>query len=663
MKKQLFTLLLGVLSLGVFAQNTSILWARHSDNHTTFSDIQPTTDGGFIAVGGINPLGASSPSAVAVAGENAWMVKTDDTGGVVWQKSYGGSDFERFIEVKQTPDGGYLAVGYTKSTDGDVVGNHGGSDIWIVKTNDTGAIQWSKCYGGTNHEQMNTILFGAGAPYMTNMVAPTSDGGYVIVATTSSNDGQVSGYHGASHVAAENRGDIWMIKIDSTGTLLWQKCIGGSMNEWASTILKTADGGFIIGAVTSSSDGDALGSNQHGGRHSVSEGGDYWVVKTDSVGTVQWQKCYGGSSFELTSGLIASQEGGYLIAGASYSTDGDVSAQIAGIGNNTKPWLVKINDRGLVEWDKSYWVDSSTNSFNIPNWENVYGVSQGIDGNYNLIVSSAGFVGIVKVNTTGDVVSYFNHYADLNKPTRLYQLMDGSFMSPGGYKNPFSTRGTGVNIPQALIIKYAACPAYTYDTVTICKGASYTFGSQTVSTAGIYWDTLNMASGCDSLIKLTLLVDSIVTPIITATGNMLSTGTYTSYQWLDGHNSPIGGATAQTYNATTAGSYRIVVTGANGCSDTSLVYNHNPISINEPAFFSTMKLYPNPASDVVYIEMPELKDKATATINTLDGRTLVTKSLLPGTKQSLSMEALPGGVYFIKISTKEGIAVRKIVKE
>src|SRR5690606_7691051 len=112
----------------------------------------------------------------------------------------------------------------------------------------------------------------------------------------------------------------------------------------------------------------------------------------------------------------------------------------------------------------------------------------------------------------------------------------------------------------------------------------------------------------------------------------------------------------------TPGNYRVVVTGNNGCSDTSEVYNHTPSSIDESALFSNMKLYPNPASDVINLEISQLKGKATLELTGVDGRLVITKSL-SATHDQLSIAKLPSGIYFIKITTEESTVVRKIVKE
>ncbi len=382
------------------------------------------------------------------------------------------------------------------------------------------------------------------------------------------------------------------------------------------------------------------------GRNNTFEGGDMWILKTDSIGNILWKKCFGGAHADWLNNLTKSQEGGYLLSGISSSVDQDVWNPIAGTGTYTPmPLLIKIDDTGTIEWSKSY-------KANIMG-ERIKSTFQNLEGKYLSIYFNP--YTIVELDST-EIVWRFNNNTNSNtawENKHFIQNTDGSYMVIGNYSSSPNT---------AFVQKYAACPSYTYENITICKGTSYVIGSQTISTAGVYWDTLLMASGCDSLIKITLTIDSIDAPIINANGNILSTGTYTTYQWLDGSNNPIIGATSQTYEATIAGNYSVVVTGSNGCSDTSSAFNHTPSSITEPSLFSNMKLYPNPVSDVLYLEIPQLKGKATVTINTLDGRTLVTKSL-NGTKQTLSLEKLPSAVYFIKITTNEGTSVRKIVKE
>lgn len=154
---------------------------------------------------------------------------------IQWQKTFGGTNDDGSTVVKQTDDGGYILVGYTGSTNGDVIGNHGSNDYWIVKLNGTGLIQWQKCLGGT------------GADYAFD-VEQTSDGGYVVLGVTSSNDGDVIGNHGAS--------DYWVVKLNSTGLIQWRKTLGGAFGDYAYSIVQTVDGGYVVAGYTFSSNGD-----------------------------------------------------------------------------------------------------------------------------------------------------------------------------------------------------------------------------------------------------------------------------------------------------------------------------------------------------------------------------------------------------------------------
>ena len=129
------------------------------------------------------------------------------------------------------------------SSDGDVGKGHGNTDAWVVKLDATGKIVWQKCYGGSGFDQGVAIV-------------ETADGGLVFAATTSSKDGDVVGNHG--------RTDVWVVKVDRTGTLLWQKCIGGTGSDSVNSLQKTSDGGFVVAGLTTSNDGDVKGN--HGER-------------------------------------------------------------------------------------------------------------------------------------------------------------------------------------------------------------------------------------------------------------------------------------------------------------------------------------------------------------------------------------------------------------
>ena len=113
--------------------------------------------------------------------------------------------------------------------------NNGWDDIWVLKTNAAGTIQWKKIYGSSSLE----FIASPGC------IINTSDGGYIFIASTTSNDGDVSGFHPGAVVGIP---DVWVVKIDNSGNIQWQKCYGGSGRESGYTIQQTTDGGYIIGA-------------------------------------------------------------------------------------------------------------------------------------------------------------------------------------------------------------------------------------------------------------------------------------------------------------------------------------------------------------------------------------------------------------------------------
>ncbi len=245
---------------------------------------------------------------------------------ITWQKFFGGSGSEGAYSVQQTNDGGYVVFGDTRSDDGDVTGNNGGQDFWVVKVNSSGSIKWQKCLGGSDNEDSSSSCVDADGEAS---IQQTSDGGYVVVGSTDSNDGDVSGNHGKT--------DFWVVKLNSTGEILWQKCLGGSSFDFGHSIQQTSDGGYVVVGLTDSNDGDVSGN--HGSS-------DAWIVKLNSIGSIEWQKCLGGSGYEQATSIEQTSEGGYIVVGLTTSNDGDVS------GNHEDAWVVKLNSTGSILWQK-----------------------------------------------------------------------------------------------------------------------------------------------------------------------------------------------------------------------------------------------------------------------------------------------------------------------
>ncbi|MDD1729365.1 MAG: PKD domain-containing protein [Methanospirillum sp.] len=376
----------------------NMVWQRclgGSDDDYTSSIIQ-TTDGGYLVNGYISSTNGDVSG--NHGGYDIWEVKLDSAGNITWQKCLGGSRFEHALSAIQTTDGGYLVNGYTSSTNGDVSGNHGGYDIWEVKLDSAGNITWQKCLGGTNNEYPYSVIQTTDGGYLVNgytysndgnvtgnhgnwdmwevkldssgditwqkclggtsfeypySVIQTTDGGYLVNGCTASNDGNVSGNHGEE--------DIWEVKLDSAGDMTWQKCLGGTSSERAPSVIQTTDRGYLVNGFTESDDANVTGN--HGS-------GDIWAVKLDSAGDMTWQKCLGGTDYEFPKNVFQTSDGGYLMGGITYSNDGDV----AGSHGYADIWAVKLNSSGDMIWQKCL----GGSSFEEPN----AGMIQTADGRY-----------------------------------------------------------------------------------------------------------------------------------------------------------------------------------------------------------------------------------------------------------------------------------------
>jgi hypothetical protein len=289
-----------------------------SDNDYAYS-IQQTTDSGYIVAGySYSNDGDVTGHHGTYYSPDYWIVKLNKHGNIQWQKSLGGSYIDQAYSIQQTRDSGYIVAGYSYSNDGDVSGNHGYADDWIVKLNKNGNIQWQKCLGGSRGDVASSIQ-------------QTTDSGYIIAGYSSSHDGDVTGKHGAV--------DYWILKLNKNGNIQWQKCLGGSAGDHAYSIQQTTDSGYIVAGWSESRNVDV--KNNHGGT-------DYWIVKLNKNGNIQWQKCLGGGFADAAASIQQTTDGGYIVAGYSKSKDGDVS----GKHGSYDYWIVKLDKQGNIQWQK-----------------------------------------------------------------------------------------------------------------------------------------------------------------------------------------------------------------------------------------------------------------------------------------------------------------------
>ncbi|PKL60375.1 MAG: secretion protein [Methanomicrobiales archaeon HGW-Methanomicrobiales-4] len=278
-----------------FTHEGEISWEKSLGNafQEEIRSIQQTADGGYI-LGGSAVLPDNNTS-LNRRDRDCWIAKLTSSGDLSWKKTLGGTKDDLAYRIRQTADGGYIIGGASASNDGDVTGNHGDLDYWIVKLTPGAEISWEKSLGGSNRDQ----------PYDIQQLA---DGGYIIAGASASNDGDVSGNHGDS--------DYWIVKLTPAGKTSWQKSFGGKAADEANSIRQTNDGGYIVAGESVSRDGDVTGN--HGDA-------DYWIVKLATDGNLRWEKSLGGSRYDSGQSILQTNDGGYIIAGITYSDDGDIT--------------------------------------------------------------------------------------------------------------------------------------------------------------------------------------------------------------------------------------------------------------------------------------------------------------------------------------------------
>jgi len=260
---------------------------RHKNSYS----LKELDDGGFIIVGYKGNLSSS-------VNDDAYLVRFSSSGDTLWSKLLGGDSLDRGYWIEITPDSNFIIAGQTKSY------GVGSSDVWLVKTDTSGNVLWHQTYGGTSYD-------------MGRCIKNTPDCGFIIVGSTYS--------FGAGFR------DIYLIKTDSLGNLLWSKTYGGSDYEWGYDVENTIDNGYIIVGSTNSFSFGVWGQ-------------DVYLIKTNSLGDTLWTKTYGGVNDDVGHSVTVTLDNGFVVAGYTESEGAGYS----------DVWLIKTDSLGNIIWTKTY---------------------------------------------------------------------------------------------------------------------------------------------------------------------------------------------------------------------------------------------------------------------------------------------------------------------
>lgn len=316
-----------------FNGNGEIQWQKTigGNSNELYGTIDTTSDGGYI-LGSISTSDISGDKTESSRGAaDIWIIKLDSVGNIQWDKTLGGSGNDVCHAVKQTMDGGYIIAGASNSDiSGDKTENcRGDFDDWMIKLDDKGKIQWERTLGGEKWE------FPGG-------VELTADNG-IIMCGNSASDKSVY----KSENNRGKRGDFWVVKLDKNGNKVWDKTIGGDDDDMALAIRKTIDGTYLMAGFSSSNKSFEKSENSKGGL-------DIWIVKIDSMGNKIWDKTIGGDGEDqpvITEHLEQTPDGGCIINGLSNS--GVSGTKTDSCRGNYDCWITKLNKLGNIEWNKT----------------------------------------------------------------------------------------------------------------------------------------------------------------------------------------------------------------------------------------------------------------------------------------------------------------------
>jgi hypothetical protein len=296
-------------------------------------------------------------------------------------QTLGGSKNDALYSVKKTEDGGYIVAGFTQSNDFDIVSKTNESfNFWVLKFTEDNTLSWSKTFGGSGNDRGNDII-------------QTTDGGFAIFGFTESTDEDVTQNAGSQ--------DFWLLKISSNGTLLWEKTFGFSGADYGTSLIQTNDNGYLLTGVL-----DVTASGGQGNAKSTAvnhSGGDYWAIKTDLSGNLEWSKFFGGSFTEIPLGIVETIDHNFIIAGSSDSADFNVS-------NNKGTydfWIIKISSIGDLIWEKSFGGSGIDEARAITNTNDGNFMVVGDTRSVDIDVSTnngAADVWIVKFSTEGNLI-------------------------------------------------------------------------------------------------------------------------------------------------------------------------------------------------------------------------------------------------------------------
>lgn len=401
--KRTFTYISILIGASVFGQK--IQWEKSLGGNQSeyLTDVLATADYGFILAGSSFSGEQGDLKSAKRGNIDAWLWKMKENGDEEWQYRIGGDGNDFLKSISRTKDGGFLlGITSTSSISGDKTeAQIGNEDIWLVKLTANRQIQWQKTLGGLGSDEVVKVL-------------ALKDGGYGILSTTNSM------FSGNKQVPYYGGKDVWVIRLDQLGNIVWQKSFGGEYNDIAVDLVETQNGGLLIGALSNSPISGNKKAKWYGNN-------DYWLIELDNKGNELWQNSYGGNQDDQLKQLQVMEDGSYYLFGMSNSeSSGNKSKSLL---NYTDYWVVKVNTKGKILEEQNY----GSGAINL--LSNGYVTSTGdlflggsVMKNESRLYEYTG----VLLDNTGDVVWEKNVSSKgIDFMTRAIQTRDGGYLFAG----------------------------------------------------------------------------------------------------------------------------------------------------------------------------------------------------------------------------------------
>lgn len=590
-------------------------------NTNSGNSIQQTNDNGYVAVGYTEAFGAGA--------FDVFIIKTDTSGNPVWKKAIGETSSDFANDVQQTSDSGFIVCGYSISS---FSGGFAGENIYLIKLNSNGNILWSKIIGGAGNERANSVR-------------QTSDGGFLIAGTTDS--------WGAGGK------DFYLVKTDANGTISWTKTFGGALDDVANSVKQTSDGGYIVAGETNSFGAGDI---------------DYYLIKTDALGTLIWSKSFGGGGSDWLYSVVQASDDGYVMGGYSISFLGAGEADAV---------VIKTDSLGNILWSKTYGEQYGDVALSMVRTNDNGYVLAGGQSSFPVSMVDKGL--LFKIDSVGNFM-WANTFINNDDVQRsVCKTSDGGYILTGD-RLPVSgidlliiktnANGTGgCNELTTILTSTNIFPQVSNPATLSSSGGTALTVTSLSSNGGI------VTNPCSCSSYFTLYADIIPHNWIAvnqATGQQPITY---NWSWGDGSANSSGPTPSHTYS--TAGYYNIClsITDLSGCTSTycdssTYLYKSNsngtivnmnvilPTGINiiEPKE-NTISFSPNPTSGIVIINFPENYRKAKIEIHNVIGETIYNDVMDRESKKEINLKNINSGIYFMKVFDGEKSYCQKLIVE